>query len=84
MNYTKGETAGGWIYIHSGKTAIAIVHPKHIDKFLAVPGMYEALKATVQSLANIAVECGWSPSQSEVIALGNKALAKAEGRENAD
>jgi len=43
-DYTKGETAGGWAYILKGEMPIALVHPKHIDKFLASQNMYEALR----------------------------------------
>ena len=42
--YTKGETAGGWIHVLKGKTPVALVHPKHVDKFIASDDMYEALR----------------------------------------
>ncbi len=45
--YTKGGTAGGWVYIQNGKLPIALVHPKYVDKFLAAPAMIEALKGVL-------------------------------------
>ena len=72
MNYTKGETAGGWIYIHAGKMPVALVHPKHLDKFLAAPDMYEALKKLIPELKR----------RHYIIPQSyEKALAKAEGKE---
>ena len=45
MSYTKGTTAGGWIYAMDNKgMPVALVHPKHIDEFLATPDLREALK----------------------------------------
>ena len=76
MNYTKGETAGGWIHIHSGKMPIALVHPKHVDKFLAAPEMYEALKDIVADLTDI----GDCRVTNHSFNLAAQALAKAEGK----
>ena len=45
MSYAKGKVAGGWTYIDEGKRPIALVHPRHVDKFLAVPEMHEALES---------------------------------------
>lgn len=70
MEYTKGETAGGWVYILKGKTPIALVHPKHIDKFLAAPDLYEACKATIGERALTHTD----PLKAMMI----KAIAKAE------
>ncbi len=49
MTYTKGETAGGWTYILRGKLPIALVHPKHVDTFLAAPKMAKALKLILEA-----------------------------------
>jgi len=46
--FTKGETTGGWVYILKDKMPVALVHPKHVDKFIAAPDMYEALKRLVK------------------------------------
>ena len=50
--YTRGGIAGGWVHISKGKIPIALVHPKYVNKFLAVPRMYKALEAiaTAQNL----------------------------------
>lgn len=53
MNYTKGETAGGWIHVSCGKTPIALVHPKFVDMFIAAPEMYEALKEIIPLLKDM-------------------------------
>ena len=67
--YTKGETAGGWIHISHNGNPIALVHPNHVDKFLAAEDMYEALR--------------WLLNDGDSIiaySVGFKALAKAEGK----
>ena len=76
MNYTKGETAGGWIHIHSGKMPIALVHPKHVDKFLAAPDMYEALKEITETSLNADTLRILSPWLEKVLSI----LDKAEGK----
>jgi len=48
-NYTKGEwrDGGGWIHILRDGMPIALVHPKHIDGFIASEEMYEALRELI-------------------------------------
>lgn len=53
MEYTKGGTAGGWVFIMKGNMPIALVHPSHVDKFIAAPDMYEALKNIVNIIGNV-------------------------------
>ena len=72
--YTRGEIAGGWVYISRGKTPIALVHPKYVDKFLAAPILYEALKNFVWDLKQ-----GAMPTKED-IEFVEKILAKVESK----
>ena len=76
--YTRGEIAGGWVHISRGKMPIALVHPKYVDKFLAAPDMYEALKDLLSQFT-AAVE---EPYRKDKVICekASKALAKAEGK----
>ena len=75
--YTKGRIAGGWVHISRGKMPIALVHPKYVDKFLAVPDLYEAgkdaLDIFIQHDATKGVVSGISLKL-------NEAIAKADGK----
>ncbi len=74
--FTKGETYGGFIQILAGKRPIALIHPKYVDKFLAAPAMYLALKATL-----IEVESGhYGELSHKTTMLLRNAKAQAEGR----
>ncbi len=73
MEYTKGEIAGGWVHVMMGKVPVALVHPKHVDKFLAAPDLYEALKELSKPLIPR------TPEDSRLILKAEQALAKAEG-----
>lgn len=75
MNYTKGGTAGGWIHISDGKLPIALVHPKYVDKFLAAPDMYEALKEITELAPRDKLRL---PYAIQVVEIAEKALAKAK------
>ena len=75
--YTKGETAGGWIHISHNGNPIALVHPNHVDKFLAAEDMYEALESLTFNVSNDGVP--WTQTQQAIIA-GRQALAKAGER----
>jgi len=83
MEYTKGEIAGGWVYINKGKTPIALVHPKYVDKFLAAPDMYEALKEICRTyrVEPDSKPESWDVRGSHGWAVVVKALAKAKGKE---
>ncbi len=71
--YIKGGTAGGWTHILRKDTnmPVALVHPDHVSKFLAIPDLYEALKALYLVTRRV------SYTQNE-LAHANEALAKAE------
>ena len=74
LNYTKGKTAGGWIYILNREYPIALVHPKHFNKLLASNDMYEALKGLYDMYQPEYDEFPPEPWDKAI-----KALAKAEG-----
>ena len=76
--YTKGRIAGGWVHISRGKMPIALVHPKYVDKFLAVPDLYEALVGLLEAYdVNLpAEECDYPDYWIKAL----QARAKAEGK----
>ncbi len=84
MKYLKGQVVrDGWTYIYDEeKTLVAIVHPKHVDRFLAAGDMGDAL---VDILAEIKVMADAGalsdvPLACELWAQGKEALNKAEGK----
>lgn len=74
-DYTRGEVAGGWIYIMRGKSPVALVHPRHIDEFLATPDIYKALLAVYGDIELQNVKGGSEELNLQV----QQALEKAEG-----
>ena len=67
MSFTKGGTAGGWIHILKDKQPVALMHPKYVDRFLAVDDLYDTCKMLVSKHGT---------SRAAVMAV--EALAKVE------
>ena len=92
--YTRGEIAGGWVHISRGKTPIALVHPKYVDKFLAAPDMRKELESGKEWLSKFVMRfyiAAETPTYERMKALyqefdefqrifGQQALAKVEGK----
>lgn len=85
--YTKGQIAGGWIHVSHGTKPIALVHPKYVDKFIAAPELYEALKIAIEDLkihlgewvcVTLTYSPEWTHAIKRTISDLEEALCKAE------
>ena len=75
MNYTKGKTVGGWIYVLGNGNTVGLIHPNHVNKFLAVDDLYEACKEELEWYDGNKVGRGLA---TKCIENMRKALSKAE------
>ncbi len=74
--YIKGETKGWLIQVNAGQRLIALVHPKYVDKFIAAPAMYEALRKVRANIGHIIMTKADAVLVDEI----DKALAQADNK----
>ena len=79
IDYTKGETAGGWIHVLGNGNPVGLIHPKHVNKFLAVDDLYEACLIAINEIERLAMVTGYvGEAHYPRIAQIKQALAKAK------